>query len=63
MSNITSLGFKLTDTVWVMGYQYVGGSVLKIGQIIELVSGGTKYEILSKPEYSIGKYRYQVKAA
>ena len=35
--------FTLTATVFVMNYQYVGGSVLRVGQVIERM--GLKYKI------------------
>ncbi len=56
---ITQLSFRLTSTVWVVDYKYIGGSVLKVGQIIEKYAN--HYEVLSGSEYSQGMYTYQVK--
>jgi len=59
MNKQIELFINLTSRVFVVGYQYVGGSVLQNGQIIE--RNGKQYEIIeSKGLTTNNDYGYLV---
>jgi len=59
MSKLDTIYTDMMDTIWVVGYQYVGGSVLKVGQVIE--RHGSEYKILESMGIGRGnQYEYKV---